>query len=189
MKKLFTIIASVLSSGALLQAQTTHQVSVTSNVFTPADLTIEIGDIVEWNCTQGSHNVDGTQTVFPSNPESFGNSVAPATWTYSHTFNTSGFYNYQCDPHAGLGMTGTITVTCTDPLPDFSTSITDYTVDFTDATVSPTSTSTLWDFGDGNISTQAEPQHTYVATGNYTVCQTVTNSCSTDSTCHHVNIV
>lgn len=34
----------------------------------------------------------------------------------------------------------------------------------------------LWDFGDGNTSTQQYPSHTYNATGYYTVCLTVTDS-------------
>ncbi|MEX0980952.1 MAG: T9SS type A sorting domain-containing protein, partial [Bacteroidales bacterium] len=29
---------------------------------------------------------------------------------YSHTFNTPGVYDYQCDPHAGLGMVGQVIV-------------------------------------------------------------------------------
>ncbi|RYF79782.1 MAG: PKD domain-containing protein, partial [Chitinophagaceae bacterium] len=37
-------------------------------------------------------------------------------------------------------------------------------------------TSYLWDFGDGNTSTQATPSHTYPNQGNYTVSLTVTTS-------------
>lgn len=42
----------------------------------------------------------------------------------------------------------------------------------------------LWDFGDGNTSTQAAPNHTYTAAGLYTVSLTVTdaNGCSAMST-------
>lgn len=39
----------------------------------------------------------------------------------------------------------------------------------------------LWDFGDGNTSTLANPTHTYAASGNYSVTLTVTNSCGTAS--------
>lgn len=34
-----------------------------------------------------------------------------------------------------------------------------------------------WDFGDGNTSTVQNPNHTYAAGGNYTVCLTVTDNC------------
>ena len=109
MKRLFTFIIASFSIFAL-QAQTTHNVSVTSNQFTPSALTIEVGDEVVWTNNGGSHNVNGTTATFPDNPESFGNSVGTG-WTYSFTFNTAGEYDYQCDPHVGLGMVGTITVT------------------------------------------------------------------------------
>lgn len=91
-------------------AQTTHNVSVTNYVFSPSTLTINQNDIVTWTCTQGTHNVNGTKTTFADNPSSFGNSVSSATWTYSFTFTVTGQYNYHCDPHAQMGMTGTITV-------------------------------------------------------------------------------
>ncbi len=41
---------------------------------------------------------------------------------------------------------------------------------------SGTITSWLWDFGDGNTSTQQNPSHVYTAAGNYTVLLVVTNS-------------
>lgn len=92
-----------------LHGQTTHNVAVTSNVFTPSQLTITAGDKVIWTNTQGSHNVNGSKSTFSSNPESFGNNVGTG-WTYEYTFNTAGTYDYQCDPHAGMGMTGKIVV-------------------------------------------------------------------------------
>ncbi|WP_163322670.1 T9SS type A sorting domain-containing protein [Draconibacterium mangrovi] len=103
------LVILVLISAAVSNAQTTHVVQVTSNVFTPSELTINVGDVVEWKNTEGSHNVNGTTSTYPDNPESFGNSVGTG-WTFSHTFTIAGTYNYQCDPHAGQGMRGTIVV-------------------------------------------------------------------------------
>ena len=100
-------------------AQTTHQVEVTNNVYTPKNITINLGDKIVWTCTQGNHNVNATQSTFPSNPESFGNSVA-AGWTFEHTFNTTGIYDYHCDPHAGFGMTGTVEVVDVSTATNFS---------------------------------------------------------------------
>lgn len=92
-----------------LNAQTSHSVNVSNFQFTPPNLTITAGDEVVWTNTGGTHNVDGKTSVFPSNPESFGNSVG-AGWTYTFTFNTPGTYNYHCDPHAAMGMVGSIVV-------------------------------------------------------------------------------
>ena len=88
-----------------------HIIEVSSNVYTPASLTITQGESVEWVNISGNHNVNGDQGTYPGNPESFGNGAASTdAWTYEHTFTIPGTYNYQCDPHVSLGMTGTIIV-------------------------------------------------------------------------------
>jgi plastocyanin len=92
-----------------LTGQTNHVVDVTMNVFTPSEITIHAGETVTWTNSQGSHNVNGSQSVFPANPESFGNQLGTG-WTYSHTFNIPGTYDYQCDPHVIYGMVGRVIV-------------------------------------------------------------------------------
>lgn len=52
---------------------------------------------------------------------------------------------------------------------------------------SGTVTQWLWDFGDGNTSISASPNHTYSSPGAYTVCLTITDACGTDSSCQVVN--
>ena len=101
MKKLFTLL---LSLPFVLQAQTTHTVSVfgggTGNpapTYAPQNLTIDVGDIVEWQNSQGSHNVWGELDIFPNNPEGFSSGQpAFAPWTFSHTFTIPGQYDYHC---------------------------------------------------------------------------------------------
>ncbi|MEO0338819.1 MAG: PKD domain-containing protein, partial [Bacteroidota bacterium] len=61
------------------------------------------------------------------------------------------------------------------------------TIQFTDVSTN-TPTAWLWDFGDGNTSTQQNPAHTYAAEGQYTVCLTATNQFGTDSTCAMVTL-
>lgn len=78
-------------------------------------------------------------------------------------------------------------VVCPAPGPDWSHTANGATVSFTDLTTN-TPTSWLWDFGDGNTSTQQNPSHTYAATGTYTTCLTVSNECGTDSSCAWVNV-
>ena len=87
------------------------RVEVSSNKFTPRDIEIFEGQTVLWENVGGFHNVNGTTTTYPSNPESFGNGGASSSnWTYEFTFTMPGVYEYQCDPHAGLDMKGTVTV-------------------------------------------------------------------------------
>ena len=61
-------------------------------------------------------------------------------------------------------------------------------VDFTDAS-NNNPTDWAWDFGDGNTSIDQNPQHTYSASGMYTVCLTVTNSAGSNTICETVNVV
>jgi plastocyanin len=93
----------------LANAQTSTSVAVSNYKFTPAEVTINVGDKVVWTNTQGTHNVNGSKSAFSSNPESFGNNLGSG-WTYEYTFNTAGTYDYQCDPHAGMGMVGKVIV-------------------------------------------------------------------------------
>tara|TARA_B100000287_G_scaffold108888_1_gene101182 strand:- start:903 stop:1241 length:339 start_codon:yes stop_codon:yes gene_type:complete len=53
------------------------------------------------------------------------------------------------------------------------------TVEFTNTSTGDNLTY-LWDFGDGNTSTQQNPSHEYVVAGNYTVTLTTTNNYGSD---------
>lgn len=98
-----TVLASAVSPNS-------YPVEVKNDVFVPKDIYIFQGDIVEWTNSEGYHNVNADTAVFNTNPESFGNAVDGPGWQFSHQFNIPGTYNYQCDPHAAMGMTGTVTV-------------------------------------------------------------------------------
>jgi PKD repeat protein len=54
------------------------------------------------------------------------------------------------------------------------------TVDF--GNTSSNATEYLWDFGDGNTSAEAEPQHSYAGDGTYIVVLIATNACGSDTT-------
>jgi predicted lipoprotein with Yx(FWY)xxD motif/plastocyanin len=89
--------------------QASHDINVANYAFTPDEITVTVGDTVTWTNTQGTHNVNGTKTTFPSNPESFGNTVGSG-WIFSHVFSIPGTYDYHCDPHASFGMVGKVIV-------------------------------------------------------------------------------
>ncbi|MGF1533227.1 MAG: PKD domain-containing protein, partial [Bernardetiaceae bacterium] len=90
------------------------------------------------------------------------------------------------DPVNGCNGSATTTITTLDaPIPNFDFDIdglvfcdptTPFTVNFTNTTTNTTPTvNYLWNFGDGNLSTQENPTHTYPAGGSYNVTLTVTN--------------
>ncbi|MCB0477987.1 MAG: M4 family metallopeptidase [Crocinitomicaceae bacterium] len=82
----------------------------------------------------------------------------------------------------GFEMTWACTIPTNAPTADFTvdnaTNCTG-TVQFSDNSVD-NPTDWLWDFGDGNTSTDPNPTHTYAANGTYSVTLTVSNSIGSD---------
>lgn len=83
------------------------------NYFEPKDVTVSRGDVVRFVLVSGVHNVS-----FPSSSNS-GLQSLPAASPYlqlpgqTHDLAVevpAGVYTFQCDPHAALGMVGTLTV-------------------------------------------------------------------------------
>ncbi|MGY8918237.1 MAG: plastocyanin/azurin family copper-binding protein, partial [Flavobacteriales bacterium] len=108
MRKILIQIITLVATSYFLNAQNSFIINTTGNTFSPDTLTITVGDTVTWNNTQGFHNINATLATYPSNPEGFGNAVAGAGWSFQWVFTIAGSYDYQCDPHASIGMTGVI---------------------------------------------------------------------------------
>lgn len=72
------------------------------------------------------------------------------------------------------------------PIPSFDVFEDIYDVDFTNTTIE--GDSYLWDFGDGNTSTEESPSHTYAEEGEYDVVLTATNECGTTTFMASVSI-
>lgn len=103
----------------------------------------------------------------------------------THTYNTAGQYTVSLTT-VGVGGCETTTSQTTvdvsasgfanfssDPAPGTSISLPDAAVSFTD--LSQNAINWLWDFGDGSISTDANPVHVYQKDGTYVVSLTVTD--------------
>jgi plastocyanin len=85
--------------------------------FTPANLTISVGDTVRWTWGSSGHNVvsgtGGTADGKFCSPSDSGCANAPLSnggTTYEHTFTQAGTFPYFCAAHVSFGMTGTIKV-------------------------------------------------------------------------------
>ncbi|MBK8225991.1 MAG: hypothetical protein IPK70_02300 [Flavobacteriales bacterium] len=87
----------------------------TDPYYSPQFLTIDVGDQVRWENQSGTHNVNGTLSDFPSNPQGFtSGNTASGNWTYTFTFTIPGVYNYECDGN-GHAATQFGTITVIDP--------------------------------------------------------------------------
>lgn len=116
MQKPFTYIILCLTLYINTAQSTTHDVVVSSNIFTPNSLVIEAGDTVRWTNTGGEHNVRASNGSFrcaqgcDDRDDGNDGNPSPALWSFEITFHTIGTTSYFCEPHIGFGMQGSITV-------------------------------------------------------------------------------
>ncbi len=107
---------------------------------------------------------------------------------FNHTFDAPGTYEVCLTAGNLCGNTTeclNITVSCTAPQANFTSTTNELEVTFTDlSTENPTSWQ--WDFGDGTLSDEASPLHSYALPGSYTVCLTASSICGTTISCQEV---
>jgi plastocyanin len=88
-------------------SQTLHVVVSSGMTFTPADLTINVGDTVRWVNQSGFHNVVADDGSFTNG------AASSSAWTYDRVFTSVGDFRYYCVIHGsagGVGMSGIIRV-------------------------------------------------------------------------------
>ncbi len=132
--------------------------------------------------TDTSTDGDGTVTGWDWD---FGGDGSSAAQNPSHTFSAAGTYTVTltATDNDGDSDTTTSSVTVTEPgannppAASFTSSCSDLTCDFTDASSDSDGTiaSWAWVFGDGNTSSSQNPSHTYAAAGTFSVSLTVTD--------------
>jgi uncharacterized surface protein with fasciclin (FAS1) repeats len=117
MKNSILLLQLFLFATLSVQSETI-QVTAQNFSYTPANITINVGDTVVWTNNGGTHDVNGeinsiTENPF-NNPESFDSETTSTIGSviYTHVFTTAGEYNYDCSvgSHAANGMVGTINV-------------------------------------------------------------------------------
>jgi len=131
-------------------------------------------------CTAQNVTFTDNSTGATSWAWNFGAGANPATATTQGPHTVT--YSSPGNKTVSLTINGAVTETKTnyitvfpDPVAGFSYQKSDLTVTFTNT--SQNANSYLWDFGDGNTSTQTSPVHTYSSGGTYNV--TLTSSSST----------
>jgi plastocyanin len=104
------VIACALALGFLLlpaamaPAQEQQVVETQDNVFSPAEITVGVGDTIEFrNTGKAPHTATADDRSFDT-----GNLNAGQSKTI--TFSKAGSFNYNCIYHEALGMVGTIVV-------------------------------------------------------------------------------
>ncbi len=103
-------------------------VNQTGITFSPADITIDEGDTVQWVWSGGSHTVTEGVGGGPCVGCAFDSPLNSGTPTYSVNFDSAflatnpragNVYDYYCQPHQAAGMIGSVTVVAA-PIPTVS---------------------------------------------------------------------
>ncbi|MFN0214799.1 MAG: PKD domain-containing protein [Saprospiraceae bacterium] len=136
---------------------------------------------------QSSSNATNYVWTFPGGIPSSSNQANPTvTYTIAGTYsitlkatNTSGSHTYT--------RTNYITVKAV-PVANYNQTVNGSTVTFTNTTIG-NATSYLWNFGDGNTSTEVNPIHTYANAGTYDVVLTATNDCGSSTKLKSIIII
>lgn len=116
----------------------------------------------------------------------FGDGQTSTAQSPSHTYGAIGVY-YVCLTVTDNCGTDTycdsVTVTCPVPQVSFTPSGANLTWTYNNTSTVIGNAAYLWDFGDGGTSTAMSPSHSFATSGTYTVCLTVSDTCSSDSSC------
>ena len=116
--KLLTALGVSAAVPALAQGKTVD-VTIKQSSFTPASVTIAVGDTIHWT---NPNVITHTVTFDPAKAATASNVALPAgvapfdsgdmeeDGNFSHTFTVKGTYKYVCQYHESMGMTGTVIV-------------------------------------------------------------------------------
>lgn len=113
-----TFLPAACGEGVPPSVPTTIEVRMitdeTGNYFDPAEITAHPGDVLRFALVSGVHNFHIPAETNPGVADLPGPGpllqLPGQTWDWTVDI-PSGEYAFQCDPHAALGMVGTLTVT------------------------------------------------------------------------------
>ncbi len=109
MKKLIILSLALTVIGFSSKAAL-HTVTVQDFQFSPADMTVNIGDTINWLWMNGSHTT--TSMSVPEGASSWNSEINSIATAFSYVVMTAGTYSYNCTIHP-TQMTGTFTVVST----------------------------------------------------------------------------
>ena len=179
---------TLTSSNACGTSTSTQDVTVISlpvTAFT-ADITSGCSPITVNYSDLSTGNVSAWSWSFPGGTPNSSTDQNPVI-----SYNTSGTYDVTLvatNSSGGTTVTQSSFIVVEDvPNAMFTSNSNVLTTTFNNT--STNATSYLWDFGDGNMSTDANPTNTYATGGTYTVTLTATNACGSITTTDQVTII
>lgn len=96
----------------------THIIHVADFQFSPATLTLPLGDTIKFMWMSGSHTT--TSTTLPGGAASWDQDMTNANDSLVYVPTVAGTYNYKCKPHESMGMVGSFIVSPVNGISDLS---------------------------------------------------------------------
>lgn len=90
-----------------------HMIQVGNFFFNPSSLNVNVGDIIEWDWSAGSHTT--TSATIPGGAASWDQPISSSNPTFQYTVTVAGTYDYVCTPHVAMGMVASFTATAAAP--------------------------------------------------------------------------
>jgi plastocyanin len=174
MKKFYSLILTVclLFIGHVMFS-ITHIVTQTNNSFNPQTLAVQVGDVVRWVWTSGSHTT--TSASVPAGASPWNSPLTSGTSQFEYTVLVAGTYDYVCTPHAGMGMNGSFTAVPAVPACAVNPTVTQEENNVTVSINGSGAANPLYsiDWGDGsNSANLPTSSHLYTEPGTYEICVT-----------------
>lgn len=106
MKKIYLLFLLPLCFCSLQAYAVVRTVEVENFQFSPASLTVNVGDTIRWVWVSGAHTT--TSSAIPAGAATWNKAMNQSSQTFMYRVTTAGIYNYVCTPHAP-GMAGSFT--------------------------------------------------------------------------------
>ncbi len=107
-KKYLLMLSIAIGFTLSVNAQVAHTIQVGpggNTIFSPNTINCVVGDTLVFVWESAGHDVESADgTTIPQS------SGSPGDPNYTVVMNTPGSFDFQCNPHAGSGMTGTVNV-------------------------------------------------------------------------------
>lgn len=110
MKKIVLFVFLILITQSFNVYAKTYQVVNSGTSFSPADLTIEVGDSVNFSLSSSHNAVEVSKKIFDAGGNESNKGFSLDFGGGKVAFDSLGVFYYVCQPHASMGMKGIIRV-------------------------------------------------------------------------------
>lgn len=103
MKKIYqTLILTVLLFISSSSIAVVHSVVVSNFQFTPASLSVNVGDTIVWTLGSGNHTT--TSNTIPVGANPWDSPINSSVQSFTYIITVAGTYDYICTPHVFAGQ-------------------------------------------------------------------------------------